>query len=74
MYFFVQFKGVEVGNMPRCYVARPSEIVAHMHTTRAGYGYTSLRENYAYVKGVGIGHTDVIPVGWSVSHSRIDEV
>jgi hypothetical protein len=74
VYFLVQFRDVPVGGVPRCYVARPNEIAEHMHTTRGGHAYTSLRENYAYTKGVGIGHTDVIPVGWIASQSRIDLV
>ncbi len=62
VYFLVQFNSVLVGAAPRCYLARPHEIVEHMRTTRAGNAYTSLRENYTYSKGIGAGYTDVIPV------------
>jgi hypothetical protein len=73
VYFLVQFLKVEVGDAPRCYIARPAEIVAHMHTTRGGHAYTSLRVDYSYRRGVGAGHTDVIPASWLVSKARIDE-
>jgi len=74
VYFFVQFQGVPVGTVPRCYIATPSEILTHMRTTRRGHGYTSLRENYSYSKGLGAGHTDIIPVSWTVTETRIDEI
>ena len=74
VYFFVQFKNVAVGASPRCYVARPPEILAHMKTTRGGHAYTSLRENYSYAKGIGVGHTDVIPAAWLLTQRRIDTV
>lgn len=74
VYFFVQFNSVPVGSAPRCYLARPSEIVTHMHTTRAGHGYTSLRENYCYTRGLGSGYTDIIPASWAASQARIDAI
>ncbi len=74
VYFLVQFNSVLVGIAPRCYIARPLEIATHMHTTRAGHGYTSLRENYTYSKGLGAGFSDVIPLNWLVSQVRIDEI
>jgi hypothetical protein len=73
-YFLVQFINVAVGVAPRCYIARPAEMVAHMRTTRGGHAYTSLRENYLYTRGIGAGHTDIIPPGWLASQARIDEI
>lgn len=74
VYFFVQFLNVAVGASPRCYLARPVEIVSHMQTTRGGHAYTSLRENYIYTKGIAAGHTDIIPAVWLLSESRIETV
>jgi hypothetical protein len=74
VYFLVQFNNVPVGAVPRCYIATPTEIVAHMHTTRGGHGHTSLRESYSYARGLGMGHTDIIPIGWTASEHRIDEI
>lgn len=74
VYFFVQFKNVPSGEHPRCYIARPEKILAHMKTTRAGHGYTSLREDYSYKKGIGAGHKDVIPAEWRLTQTRIDKV
>jgi hypothetical protein len=74
VYFLVQFITVQLGHAPRCYIVRPTEIVAHMRTTRGGHAYTSLREKYAYIRGIGAGHTDIIPVSWLASQARIDEI
>jgi hypothetical protein len=74
VYFLAQFNSVPVATAPRCYLARPDEIVQHMRTTRAGHAYTSLRENYRYAKGLGSGHTDTIPSHWLISQARIDEI
>ena len=74
VYFLVQFQNVSAGSAPRCYIARPTEIVAHMRTARGGHGYTALRENYSYARGLGAGHTDVIPAGWLATAERIDEI
>ena len=72
VFVLVQFKNVEVGASPRCYVARPSEILAHMKTTRRGHGETTLHENHLYRSGVGADHTDTIPASWLFSQLRID--
>jgi hypothetical protein len=74
VYFFVQFRDVAPGMVPRSYIARPSEIVEHMRTTRAGHAYTSLREKYTYTRGLGAGHTDIIPQSWLTTLARIDAI
>jgi hypothetical protein len=74
VYVFVQFKGVALGEAPRCYVARPVQIVEHMRTTRGGHARTVLREKHAYSSGVGAGQIDVIPIGWLLSQARVDTV
>lgn len=74
VFFFAQFKDVAVGSAPRCYIARPPEIVAHMRTTRGGNARTSLREKHTYVRGVGAGHEDIIPAAWLYTQARIDQV
>lgn len=52
VFLFVQFKEIEIGATPRCYLAIPKEIAKHMHTTRAGHCYTSLRECHSYSSGM----------------------
>lgn len=74
IYVLVQFADVPVGAAPRCYVARPTEILEHMKSTRGGHAYTSLRENYTYTKGLGAGYTDIVPRSWRLSQERIDAV
>src|SRR5437016_2522941 len=53
LYLLVQFKNLEVGAAPRCYLVTPKEMAEHMHTTRAGKCYTSLRERHSYSRGIG---------------------
>ena len=72
VYLFVQFKDVEVGGAPRCYLALPKEIAKHMHATRAGQSYTSLRERHSYSRGIGKGHVDEIPDSWRATRKRVD--
>jgi hypothetical protein len=74
VYIFIQFEKVPVGSSPRCFVARPVEILAHMKTTRAGHAYTAMLENYKYSKGLAAGHTDIIPSGWALTKERLDAV
>ena len=74
VYFFVQFKNVNLGQAPSCYIALPKEIVAHMRTTRGGNAYTSLRVEHHYSKGLGAGHTDLIPAQWIVTQERLDQI
>jgi len=74
VYVFVQFKSIAAGQLPRCYIARPSEVVLHMHTTRGGHGYTSMREAHTYSSGVGKGHTDRVPQAWLATQQRIDTI
>lgn len=74
IYCFVQFIDVAIGQAPRVYIARPKEVVSHMRTTRKGFAYTSMRENYTYTRGIGAGHTDIIPAAWLISQERVDTV
>lgn len=74
VYFLAQFKDVQVGAAPRCYLARPAEIVAHMRTTRGGHARTSLREEHTYTRGKGAGHADIIPANWLFSQARVDTI
>jgi hypothetical protein len=71
IYVLVQFKGVTVGQVPRCYIATPQQIVDHMRTTRSGHAYTSLREEYTWSRGIGAGHTDRIPESWRITPELI---
>ncbi|MDX6447265.1 MAG: hypothetical protein QOH71_4339 [Blastocatellia bacterium] len=74
VYLFVQFMNVALDQAPRCYIARPTEILEHMRTTRGGYGYTSLREKHSWASGIAKGHSDIIPDAWRISPSRVDSI
>jgi Holliday junction resolvase-like predicted endonuclease len=73
IYCFVQFKGVPFGALPRVYLARIDEVGQYLKASRAGQGYTSLRERYEWASGVAKGCTDLIPAAWVFSESRVNE-
>ena len=71
IYCFVQFKNVNLGEMPRIYLASPREIASYMKESRGGHGYTSMRENFTWARGLASGTTDLIPKAWRFSASRL---
>lgn len=73
IYCFVQFKGVNLGEMPRIYLASPPEIAAYMKQSRGGNGYTSLREHYLWASGLAGGTTDTIPESWRFNSALLDK-
>jgi hypothetical protein len=48
VFCFVQFNGVVLNEMPRVYIARPSEVAQRMRETAGGRGDTTLYENHAW--------------------------
>jgi hypothetical protein len=68
----VQFKGVDVTEMPRVYLALPKEIADILKNCRNGHGETILHESYTYKSGVGAGITDELPLDWRFSTARIE--
>lgn len=74
VFCLITYCDVPVGMAPRCYLARPAEIVTHMRTTRGGHGQTSLHEDYTYKKGMGKDHQDKLPEEWKLSQERIDTI
>lgn len=71
VYCLVQFKGVQLGDSPRAYLATVSEIAEQLKTQRNGHGYTSLREYYQWARGVAKGGEDQIPSSWKFSETRV---
>lgn len=71
---FVQFHGVELGQMPRVYVARAHEVAAHLKSAHRGRGDTTLFENKLWMMGTAKGHTDKLPEDWRFTRERIDNV
>jgi len=70
---FVQFKNIQVNEMPRIYLATPTEIAQRLKETAKGRGYTILYEDHTYVmkKAAGYGTTDKIPDAWKFSKERV---
>jgi hypothetical protein len=70
----VQFKGVAIGDAPRCYFAWPREIADHLKSSRAGHGHTIFYEDYTQRGGVAVGFTNKLPASWVASARRIEEL
>jgi hypothetical protein len=74
VFCLVQFEGVSLGQCPRTYLARPSEIADYLKKSKNGNGYSKLYEERTYKKGVGLGSTDKIPESWKFSTERVEEL
>jgi len=62
VFCFVQFKGVALDEMPRTYLARPSEVAQRMRETASGRGDTILYENHTWgPRAAGAGTVERIP-------------
>jgi Holliday junction resolvase-like predicted endonuclease len=70
----VQFKGINVTEMPRVYLALPNEIAEFMKKSRNGHGETILHENHTYKSGIGAGTTDKLPLEWRFSAVKIETI
>jgi len=59
---FVQFKNAKLNEMPRLYLARPSEIAERLKATAKGRGDTILYEKHAWTgRAHGAGTIEQIP-------------
>jgi hypothetical protein len=67
-------EGVQLGQCPRTYLARPSEIAELLCAARKGLGNTILNENYTFSGGHAAVTTDAIPAHWRFSLARLDEM
>jgi hypothetical protein len=73
VFFLVQFFGVALGQMPRVYIAKPTEIAAHMKTQCNGRGHGALHENYRG-KRPGAKYDHRVPGEWRFSVARVNDV
>jgi len=75
VFCFVQFKDVPLDQLPRLYLALPSEIAQRLRETANGRGDTILYEQHTWgVQAKAAGTTDQIPATWKFSQARIDEL
>jgi hypothetical protein len=73
VFVFVQFQGVEIGQSPRVYIARPPEIAHELRAHRNGKGHGALQEDWQrnHPKSA---YADKIPSSWAFTRERIDSV
>jgi hypothetical protein len=75
VFCFVQFRGVALDEMPRTYLARPSEVAQRMRETASGRGDTILYEDHTWgPRAAGAGTVERIPECWRFSVERLDEL
>lgn len=71
VYCLIQFHGVELGQLPRIYLATVADIVDRHKESRSGHGSTILYEDYTYSRGIAKGIRDAIPTAWRFSEGRL---
>jgi hypothetical protein len=75
VFCFVQFEGVGLDQMPRLYLALPSEIAERLRATRKGRGDSILYEEHTWGhRAVGAGTVERIPSHWRFSSERIEQL
>ena len=75
VFCFVQFKTVGLSEMPRLYLARPTEIAERLKATAKGRGDTILYERHEWTERAhGAGTIEAIPSSWVFSEARVDEL
>ncbi len=71
----VQFKGVQLDELPRVYIARPSEIAKRLQESAKGRGDTILYEHHVWgPRSQASGTVDEIPPSWRFSKERVREL
>jgi hypothetical protein len=73
VFFFVQFAEIQVGGVPRAYVARPTAIAEQLKSQRNGEGYGSLQEDRRRYSP-GSSFSEQLPDIWHFSIKLIDEI
>jgi len=74
-YCLVQFEGVSLNQLPRIYLATPSEIACRMRESAVRLGKPVLFEQYEWTSPeTGLVHTEALPSSWLFSPERIQEL
>ena len=72
---FVQFKKLGIKELPRVYLATPTEIALRLKETANGRGDTILYENHKWSeRAFAAGTIDKLPDHWIFSHERVDKL
>ena len=73
IFAFVQFKGASPVEMPRVYLATPSEVAQRLNDSAKGRGDTILYERHEWgPRARGAGTIEEIPPSWRFSPERVD--
>lgn len=71
----VQFKDVPISEMPRVYLARPTEVAARLKATANHRGTAILYEHHVWgPRAVGAGTVELIPDSWRFTAARVEEL
>lgn len=70
----VQFENVALHEMPRIYLALPSEVATRMRETSERLGRCALFEKYAWTPADGSLRNESLPTSWLFSQNRIEEL
>lgn len=72
---FVQFKGSKLSDMPRVYLALPTEVATWLKQAANGRGDTILYERHEWTdRAQAAGTVDQIPVEWCFSNERAEQL
>jgi hypothetical protein len=72
IFCFVQFKGVSLQELPRLYLATPTEVANRLRESAIGRGETILYENHVWgPRAHAAGTTDRIPDSWKFTEDRL---
>lgn len=76
VFCFLQFRGCNIDELPRIYLATPKQVAVQLKQTANGRGDTILYENHTWTRptAVGFGTIDKIPDNWKFSKERIEEL
>lgn len=75
VFCFVQFKNVDLNELPRLYIATPHEVAEVLKKSAGGRGDTILSEEHKWgVNAYAAGTIDRIPENWNFSRERIEEL
>jgi hypothetical protein len=74
VFCLVQFFGVAADQMPRMYLATVNEVAQALRASRGGIGNSILNEDWTFKKGRCAGMTDKLPLHWSFSGKRIEQL
>ena len=76
IFCFVQFQHCTSDQMPRMYLATPSEVASQLRASCGGRGDTMLREKHQWTSRskTAAGQTEEIPASWKFSEAKVQSL